>query len=107
VIVTAEERARLTAVVDRPAHPTSGLDLPLHLDLRLVAQRYREFVLGSDPKAPAAPGVFRSIVDLQAAINPYLDEHNYDPKPFGWKKPARDILAKFSRLPVPPSRSVR
>ena len=29
-------------------------------------------------------GVFRSIVDLQAAINRYLAEHNADPKPFVW-----------------------
>jgi transposase len=29
-------------------------------------------------------GVFRSIVDLQAAINRYLNEHNCDPKPFVW-----------------------
>ena len=46
-------------------------------------------------------GVFRSIVDLQAAINRYLDEHNRDPKPFVWTKPARDILEKLNRLPVP------
>jgi transposase len=46
-------------------------------------------------------GVFRAIVDLQAAINRYLDEHNYDPKPFVWTKPARAILAKLQRLPVP------
>jgi transposase len=29
-------------------------------------------------------GVFRSIVDLQAAINRYLAEHNQDPRPFTW-----------------------
>ena len=46
------------------------------------------------------PGVFKSIVDLQAAINRYLDEHNADPKPFIWTKPADVILAKISRLPV-------
>jgi transposase len=46
-------------------------------------------------------GVFRSIVDLQAAINGYLDEHNADPKPFAWTKPANDILAKIDRLPAP------
>jgi transposase len=46
-------------------------------------------------------GVFRSVVDLQAAINRYLDEHNYDPKPFVWTKPARAILAKLDRLHVP------
>ena len=45
-------------------------------------------------------GVFRSIVDLQAAINRYLKEHNDDPKPFIWTKPAKDILAKIDRLPV-------
>ena len=46
-------------------------------------------------------GVFRSIVDLQAAINRYLNEHNHDPKPFVWTKPADTILAKLNRLPVP------
>jgi transposase len=29
-------------------------------------------------------GVFRSLADLQAAINRFLDEHNTDPKPFRW-----------------------
>ena len=29
-------------------------------------------------------GVFRSLVDLQAAIHRYLAEHNADPKPFVW-----------------------
>jgi DDE superfamily endonuclease/Homeodomain-like domain len=46
-------------------------------------------------------GVFRSVVDLQAAINRYLDEHNYVPKPFVWTKPAPDILAKLDRMAVP------
>jgi len=46
-------------------------------------------------------GVFKSIVDLQAAINRYVDEHNADPKPFLWTKPADLILAEVSRLPVP------
>jgi transposase len=45
-------------------------------------------------------GIFRSIVDLQAAINRYLDEHNANPKPFVWSKPADTILAKLKRLPV-------
>ena len=26
---------------------------------------------------------------------------NHDPKPFVWTKPAREILAKLNRLPVP------
>ncbi len=46
-------------------------------------------------------GVYRSIVDLQAAINRYIAEHNNDPKPFVWTKPAENILAKINRLHVP------
>ena len=46
-------------------------------------------------------GIFRSIVDLQAAINRYLKQHNDGPKPFVWTKPADAILAKLNRLPVP------
>jgi transposase len=35
-------------------------------------------------------GSFPSIVDLQAAINRYIAEHNDDPKPFTWtKSPSR------------------
>lgn len=45
-------------------------------------------------------GVFRSIVDLQAAINAYLAEHNASPKPFVWTKSAEAILAKLDRCPV-------
>jgi transposase len=46
-------------------------------------------------------GVFRSVVDLQAAINAYLAEHNANPKPFLWTKSAEAILAKLDRCPVP------
>jgi hypothetical protein len=45
--------------------------------------------------------VLRSIIDLQAAINRNLEQHNDDPKPFIWTKPAYPILAKLHRLPVP------
>jgi transposase len=46
-------------------------------------------------------GAFRSVVDLQAAINRYIREHNEDPKPFVWTKPADAILEKLSRMPAP------
>ena len=46
-------------------------------------------------------GVFCSVVELQAAINRYLEEHNTDPKPFRWTKSADTILAKIERIPVP------
>jgi hypothetical protein len=45
-------------------------------------------------------GVFHSIVDLQAAINAYLAEHNANIKSFLWTKSAEVILAKLDRVPV-------
>ena len=45
-------------------------------------------------------GVFRSIADLQAAINAYLAENNASPKPFVWTKSAEAIMAKLDRCPV-------
>lgn len=42
-------------------------------------------------------GVFRSIVDLQAAINRYLAEHNRKPKPFVWKANPKRVLAAIER----------
>jgi hypothetical protein len=43
-------------------------------------------------------GVFRSIVDLQAAIHHYITEHKDYPEPFTWTKPADQILAKVNGL---------
>ena len=42
-------------------------------------------------------GVFHSLVDLQAAINRYLAEHNQAPKPFVWTAEPEAILAKVKR----------
>src|SRR5438309_7245997 len=42
-------------------------------------------------------GVFRSIVELQAAINRFLAEANDDPKPFVWTADPDRILEKVSR----------
>ena len=42
-------------------------------------------------------GVFRSVADLEAAIEAYLEHHNADPKPFIWTAPAPDILEKVAR----------
>jgi len=46
-------------------------------------------------------GIFRSVVDLQAAINAYVTEHNANPKPFVRTKSAEAVLAKLARCPVP------
>ena len=43
-------------------------------------------------------GVFCSLVDLQAAIKRYLDEHNAEPKPFTWTATPAKINAKLDRL---------
>lgn len=38
-------------------------------------------------------GVFHSVVDLQAAINRFIKEHNEEPRPFVWKADPDDIIA--------------
>src|ERR1700720_2097068 len=42
-------------------------------------------------------GVFKGIVDLQAAINRYLAETNQNPKPFTWTADPDDIISKVRR----------
>ncbi len=42
-------------------------------------------------------GVFRSVVDLQAAINRYVDEANHDPTPFIWTADPDKISAAVNR----------
>ncbi len=43
-------------------------------------------------------GVFRSLVDLQAAIHRYLAEHNAAPKPFVWTAAPEQIMPKLKPL---------
>jgi transposase len=42
-------------------------------------------------------GVFCSVVDLQAAINRFVTEHNENPKPFVWRADPEKIIAARSR----------
>jgi hypothetical protein len=42
--------------------------------------------------------VHRSVEELEASINAFLDEHNADPKPFRWIKSAEEILAAVARF---------
>ena len=42
-------------------------------------------------------GVFKSVKELVAAIDGYIQQHNADPKTFVWTAKADDILAKVSR----------
>ena len=42
-------------------------------------------------------GIFRSVPELEAAIQTYITNHNAAPKPFIWTASANDILAKVAR----------
>ncbi len=42
-------------------------------------------------------GVFRSVADLQAAINRFIGEHNQSPKPFVWTADPDKIIAAVKR----------
>ena len=42
-------------------------------------------------------GVFKSVAELETAIQEYLDHHNADPKPFVWTASATTILEKAAR----------
>jgi len=42
-------------------------------------------------------GVFKSVTELKAAIQDYLDHHNANPKPFTWTASAAAILEKVTR----------
>ena len=42
-------------------------------------------------------GVFKSVAELVAAIQQYLENHNADPKPFVWTASATEILKKVAR----------
>ena len=40
-------------------------------------------------------GAFRSVVNLEAAVNRYLRDHNRAPKPFIWTAGAKIIIRKI------------
>ena len=43
------------------------------------------------------PGVFRSVIDLQAAINRFVAETNANPKPFVWTADPKRVIAAVKR----------
>jgi transposase len=60
--------------------------------LNLVERWFRELT-----QKAIRRGVFRSVPELIAAIEAYLDAHNKDPKPFIWTATADQILEKVRR----------
>ena len=41
---------------------------------------------------------FRSVPQLKAAIQEFIDAHQADPRPFVWTKSANEILASIARF---------
>ena len=72
------------------------MDVPLHADIGFLAQR-RRGLLRHPHKARLKRGVFRSVTDLQAAINRFLEEHNQQSKPFTWTADPDKIIAAVRR----------
>jgi hypothetical protein len=62
-----------------------------------VAPKHHEAHFAALAKRRLRRGVFRSIVDLQAAIHRYIAEHNAEPKPFVWTADPERILAAINR----------
>jgi hypothetical protein len=62
----------------------------------LLAQRCRGIFRQAQPTS-IETGVFRSVVDLQAAINRFVAETNADPKPFTWTANPDKIIAAVKR----------
>jgi hypothetical protein len=73
----------------------SPLDVPLHPDLSILAQRGRKLL--RQAYAPAPRGVFRSVIDLQVAINRFVADTNLDPKPFVWTADPKRVLDAVKR----------
>jgi hypothetical protein len=42
-------------------------------------------------------GVFKGVVDLQAAINRFVADHNQEPRPFVWTADPDKIIAAAAR----------
>ena len=76
--------------------PASPLDVSLHAYFGILAQRRRK-LLRQTHTAALQRGVFRSVEDLKAAINRFVEETNSDPKPFVWTADAKRVLAAVKR----------
>jgi hypothetical protein len=70
--------------------------VPGNADLVFVAERGRDLLLPAHA-TPAPARRVRSIVDLQAAINRFIEDHNAAPKPFVWTADPDTILDKVTR----------
>ena len=72
------------------------MDVPLHADLLLLAQRRRRLLLQLTRQS-LKRGVFRSVDDLESAITRYIAATNRNPKPFLWTADPNRIIEKLNR----------
>ena len=80
----------------RLARAASQVGVPFHPHLVLLGQCRRE-LFATLTRRRLQRGVFHSLVDLQAAINRYLGEHNRKLKPFVWTADPDRIIEKVNR----------
>jgi hypothetical protein len=76
---------------DGLAQAASTLHLPLHPDLLLLGHAV-EGLFAKLTRQRLKPGVFTSIVDLQAAINRFIAETNDKPKPYSELDPENETV---------------
>jgi len=78
------------------ARPASPLDLPLHPNIRILAQCSRGFL--PSPHDGASNVVCSDrVAELGAVVLRVIDEGNLEPKPFVWTADPRKMLAAVSR----------
>ena len=78
------------------ARQASALQAALHTNIVVLDQPGRAAVRRNHPPA-SARGVFKSVAELEAAIETWLTERNAKPKPFKWTAKANIILEKNAR----------
>jgi hypothetical protein len=78
------------------ADAASPMDLPLHADLGILAQRGRGVLRKTHQSTPQTWRI-PILAELQAAINRFVQETNSDPKPFVWTADPKRVLAAVKR----------
>src|SRR6202790_1821806 len=78
------------------AGPASPLDVPLHPTSASWLNAVEGF-FSKLTRRRLKRGVFRSVVDLQVAINRFVAETNADPKPFVWTADPKRVLPAVKR----------
>ena len=54
-----------------------------------------------ETKEKQLPSVCHSVIDLQAAVNRIIDEHNEEPKPFVWNADSDELIAAHKDFTPP------